>query len=172
MARRLGEDDEYGLEDEDEHGSLIELSSGRTGSGRRGSTSSAATGGGGSSATCRWITILFALALAGVYHLGLQEGKNEVKRTSDVEDVESKEPWHHQIFEGLKGAGGGTKNKEAAGSFTREHIKNTREQANLIISMLEEYYFSKEQAINMLQVRRELFVVVVSLFAHYLMYKT
>ena len=172
MARRLGEDDEYGLEDEDEHGSLIELSSGRTGSGRRGSTSSAATGGGGSSATCRWITILFALALAGVYHLGLQEGKNEVKRTSDVEDVESKEPWHHQIFEGLKGAGGGTKNTEA-GSFTREHIKNTREQANLIISMLEEYYFSKEQAINMLQVRRELFVVVVvSLFAHHLMYKT
>ena len=50
MARRLGEDDEYGLEDEDEHGSLIELSSGRTGSGRRGSTSSAATGGGSSGA--------------------------------------------------------------------------------------------------------------------------
>ena len=148
MARRLGgEDDEYGLEDEDEHGSLIELS------GRRGSTSSATStaGGvsGGGSATCRWITILFALALAGVYHLGLQEGKNEVKRTSNVEDVETKEPWHHQIFEGLKG--GGTKNTEA-GSFTREHIKNTREQANLIISMLEEYYFSKEQTINMLQV--------------------
>ena len=142
MARRIGdEDSEYGLDD-DEHGSLIELGSGgaRGSSLRRTSTSSVESNG-GSSATCRWITILFALALAGVYHLGLQEGKNEVKNSIEnggVEDVE------------VKGGGPAWNNnneiyppsqpKRKAGTFTRKHIRNTRKQANIIIDMLEKLH--------------------------------
>ena len=72
MARRIGdEDSEYGLDD-DEHGSLIELGSGGGGRGlRRTSTSSVDSSNGGSSATCRWITILFAHAntLSGVFFI-------------------------------------------------------------------------------------------------------
>ena len=48
----------------------------------------------------RWITVLFLLLLAGVYHLGLQEGKNEAakRESDDFEDVEEKrEPWHTNI---------------------------------------------------------------------------
>ena len=64
MARRIGdEDSEYGLDD-DEHGSLIELGSG--GGGGRGLRRTSTSSVDSSSATCRWITILFALALAGV----------------------------------------------------------------------------------------------------------
>ena len=79
-ARRLGEvdDGEFGLADEEyERGALIELAAG----GRRRTAPPAAggEGGGGSSVTCRWAAVLFLLALAGVYHLGLQEGKNEVR---------------------------------------------------------------------------------------------
>jgi len=154
MARRIGdEDSEYGLDD-DEHGSLIELGSGGGGRGlRRTSTTSSvdsSNGGSSSSATCRWITILFALALAGVYHLGLQEGKNEVKNSSiengGVEDVEVKggPAWNNNEKEIS------SQPKLKAGTFTRKHIRNTRKQANIIIDMLEKYYTNKEQAVNML----------------------
>lgn len=168
MARRLGDDAEYGLNNgEEEHDSLIELSSnggdGRRGSsGRQGSTSSVDSTA-GASATCRWLSILFALALAGVYHLGLEEGKNEVKKEGDVEefdesklyhkDDDNEKPWHNQIFEKAKNALAGGAPGPAptkVGSFTLERLHATREQATGLIAMLEEYYFSKEQTMNML----------------------
>ena len=160
MARRLGEEyDEYGLEDPEEE-RLIELATGG-GGGRRGrrhlGQSSTPTGPSSSSGMCRLITVLFLLALAGVYHLGLQEGKNEVKREGDAEDVEikKKEPWHKKILPPKLGGGGGTpaptpSPTPPAGSFTLEHIKATRDEANKVIDLLDEYYFGKDKARKML----------------------
>jgi len=173
MARRLGEgDDEYGLEEEGEHHSLIELSGGNQQAPRRSGTSapaasSSSSPSNGSSATCRWVSVLFLLALAGVYHMGLQEGKNEVKSEGDVEDVEKKEiPWHKKIL-GPKGSGGDGKNVEdndddlskpadptpspaSMGSFTLDHLKATRAECEKVTTLLEEYYSSKEQTVAML----------------------
>merc|ERR1719223_915202 len=102
MVRPLGKEDyEYGLEEEEEQ-HLIELTSGRRG-GRRPIGARAQSSSGESSATLRWMTVLFLLALAGVYHLGLQEGKNEVKQDSGMEDVEEKQPWHKKILGSIGG---------------------------------------------------------------------
>ena len=101
MATRLrggGEDpleyDEYGLEHEDEHLTLIELPSGgrRGASGRAVLSESSSPGGGGASALCRCTTVVFLLALAGVYHLGLQHGKNDANNGEAI-GKEKRVPW-------------------------------------------------------------------------------
>lgn len=175
MARRLGdEDDEYGLDEEGEHHSLIELSEGgrATSTSRHAGAGTASSGAsGGSSATCRWATVLFLLALAGVYHLGLQEGKNEVQEDGGAEDVTRKEPWHQKVL-GPKGGGGEkgeggvdapapgpasppkpaepTPPPTSRGSFTADRLKSTREECLKVTALLEEYYSGKEQATKML----------------------
>eukprot|EP00581_Thalassiosira_minuscula_P011914 CAMPEP_0183726316 /NCGR_PEP_ID=MMETSP0737-20130205/23048_1 /TAXON_ID=385413 /ORGANISM="Thalassiosira miniscula, Strain CCMP1093" /LENGTH=661 /DNA_ID=CAMNT_0025957633 /DNA_START=7 /DNA_END=1992 /DNA_ORIENTATION=- len=166
MARGI-EDAEYGLEEEDEHHSLIELSAGerRRTSKQLGTRSeplpSRSSGSGSSSTTCRWATILFLLVLAGVYHLGLQEGKNEVKKQGDEEDVERKEPSHSNV-QGIDGGGGDEAPVQApkpadptpppvpSVSFTLERLKAVREESQKLITMLEEYYPSKEATVKML----------------------
>jgi len=139
---------------EDEHGSLIELSSGAGGrrSRTRREVGAAAESGGQSSWTCRLITVLFLLALAGVYHLGLQEGKNEVvEEGGGLEDVEKREPWHKKIFAPVsKDKGGGGDDEKNVGSFTLQRLTATREECNKLVSSLDEYYSSKEQAVRML----------------------
>ena len=93
----------------------------------------------------RWMTVLFLLALAGTYHLGLQQCNNEVKEESGVENVEEKHPWHTKIIGSI---GGPTPPKQ--GSFTLDRLKATRKECNTIVTMLENYYFGKEQATKML----------------------
>ena len=105
MATRLrggGEDpleyDEYGLEHEDEHLTLIELSSGgRRGASGRAVLADSSSPGGGSSALCRCTTVVFLLALAGVYHMGLQHGKNDANgEVGGAVDVKERVPWREE----------------------------------------------------------------------------
>jgi len=153
MATRLrggGEDpleyDEYGLEHEDEHITLIELSSG----GRRGASgravSESSSPGGGSSALCRCTTVVFLLALAGVYHMGLQHGKNDVNgEVGGAVDVKERVPWREE-----KVLVGTTTGGEPAPSFTVERLRATREEALKVVTMLDEYYSGKDRASRML----------------------
>ena len=154
MATRLrggGEDpleyDEYGLEHEDEHLTLIELSSG----GRRGASGRAvlvdsSSPGGGSSALCRCTTVVFLLALAGVYHMGLQHGKNDANgEVGGAIDVKERVPWREEkVLVGTTTGGG------PAPSFTVERLRATREEALKVVTMLDEYYSGKDRASRML----------------------
>ncbi|KAL9187877.1 hypothetical protein ACHAXT_006255 [Thalassiosira profunda] len=150
-SRRLGDlEDEYGEFGEDE--GLIELSGRRSrGLGRpsAGDAADGASGGSSSSSTARWAVVLFLLALAGVYHMGLKEGKSEVRKEGGggMEDVEA------------KGGGDGLANDETpapvqapakGGPFTLEKLKATRAEATKVVETIEQYYFSKEQATKML----------------------
>lgn len=152
MARRLGdEDDEYGLDDDENEG-LIELSGRRS----RGRGMAHHAEDPNPSSSCRWMTVLFLLALAGVYHLGLKEGKNELKIEGHEEDVDMKPD--------AGGAGsntGKTSNNDGGapgpgpapsktGAFTLDKLKATRDEANNVINMLDTYYTNKEQATKML----------------------
>ena len=53
-------------------------------------------------------------------------------------------PWHKKIMNAA------SKPTKSSGSFTREQLKATRVEGNKILSLLEEYYFGKEQTYKML----------------------
>jgi hypothetical protein len=154
MATRLrggGEDpleyDEYGLEHEDEHLTLIELSSGgRRGASGRAVLADSSSPGGGSSALCRCTIVVFLLALAGVYHMGLQHGKNDANgEVGGAIDVKERVPWREEkVLVGTTTGGG------PAPSFTVERLRATREEALKVVTMLDEYYSGKDRASRML----------------------
>ena len=80
------------------------------------------------------LVTLLVLVFGGVYYLGLLESKDEtIVRNGEVAAKKSKK----------------TK-KGRVGSFTMEHLIATRIEAQKVITLLEEYYFSKEQTNNML----------------------
>ena len=173
--------EEFGLVDEDEHEhhSLIELSGGRPRP--RNAPSSGHAGGAtsrsGGLCKSRVSGLLFVLALAGVYYLGLNEGKSEVKK----ENVDSKggtlseagrvfppkaehglpeeSPKEPKVSvpveapaepESPQPTDKPTKPPRKEGFFTRERLQATRAESIKIIELLESYYSSKEQAVNML----------------------
>jgi hypothetical protein len=90
----------------------------------------------GSSSTTRhlvYLAIVFVLLLAGVFHLGRLEAKKEVGGGGiDAYDV------------------GKAKSTSKVGAFTRGHLEATRVEANKVLTLLEEYYFGKDKAYDML----------------------
>ena len=173
MARPLGDEAEYG-EGEEEHHSLIELGSGGggglnkrrplNGGGGAGALDRLADGGGtGGGPTCRWVSVLFLLALAGVYYLGLAEGKNEaIGGENGAEDVESKAREGEGGHEVLSPKQSSPASQSAPppppqpddgkneGTFTLEKLKLVREECLKLTSTLEAYYTSVDQTKDML----------------------
>jgi hypothetical protein len=83
------------------------------------------------------LVTLLVLVFGGVYYLGMLESKDEtIVRNGEVAPKMNK----------LKKK----KKKGKVGLFTQEHLTATRIEATNIITLLEEYYFSKEQTNNML----------------------
>ena len=144
-------DDEYGLND-DESLTLIELSSvGRRGASRRiVGVESSSSGGGGSSFRC--IAVLFLLALAGVYHLGLERGKSEVIGELGTGDAIAKKriPWHEKVLGTSKSTPVPTTAPVNVGSFTLERLRATRVEAMKVLTLIDEYYSGKDIASRML----------------------
>ncbi|KAL3817615.1 hypothetical protein ACHAXA_006504 [Cyclostephanos tholiformis] len=141
-------DDEYGLDD-DESLTLIELSSvGRRGASRRTGEESSSSGGG----SCRCITVLFLLAMAGVYHMGLQRGKSEVIGELGTGDAVLKKsvPWREDDLGTSAPTPVPTATPDSVGSFTLERLRATREEAQKVVSMIDEYYSGKDIASRML----------------------
>ena len=165
-VNEFGPDDHNGDGEEEEDHSLIELSSiersRRASSRPLGGLESSSVFA--SSRACRWSIVLFLLLLVGVYHLGLEEGKNEVMSESGGEDVETKQ--HSSIIveaeEGQKpddvesqdqptdAEVVATPQTKPAGLFTLDHLHATRGEATKIVTLLDEYYFGKDQAKRML----------------------
>ena len=150
----MGEEAEYGglpTDEDDEDIELIDQSGGGPGLPRRSSSSrtrrlsSDYSDGGEASAstTCRVVTVLFLLALAGVYQLGVKEGKVEV-RTGQVAGAGGgagvDRP--HKVFGGAP--------EKAMGAFTPGHLEAMRGECDRLLTSLDEYYFGKDQAEKML----------------------
>ena len=175
MAKKYRDEvNEFGLEDhhngdgeeEEEDHSLIELSSiersRRAPSRPLGGLESSSVFA--SSRACRWSIVLFLVLLVGVYHLGLEEGKNEVMNESGGDDIETKQ--HSSIIvEAEEGQEPddvesqdqptdaevvATPQTKPAGLFTLDHLHATRGEATKIVTLLDEYYFGKDQAKRML----------------------
>ena len=128
--------DEVNEDHDGEDHSLIELSSIESRRASRPLGGLASSSSFGSSATFRWIVVLFLFLLVGVYHLGLQEGKNEVIMDYDEEGHELKKAHPAPVLK--------------SGLFTKELLHATREEATKIVTLLDDYYFSKDQARRML----------------------
>ena len=151
-----GSDDEYGLEDEEERHMLVELSSahGRKKSARElfDTTTSSSSDGVGSCVARLWPGVLFTLLLLGVYQLGARSSSGEHKALQGSGTGENRTSYK-VFFGGEKSPAEeetAEKSTVKAGSFTLERLKATRSEGEKIISLLEEYYFGKEQAYKML----------------------
>jgi hypothetical protein len=138
MTRALGIgdkslDDEHDLEDDEERSHMLAelFSANRRRSARELFDAPSSMAGCGSSAARLWPGVLFLLSLAGAYHLGRNGGGHKVN-ADDAEEGKSS----HDAFPGA--------------TFTHEHLKATRKEGEKILSSLEEYYFGKDQAFNML----------------------
>ena len=139
MVRALGVgaiilDDERDHGDEEERSHmLVDLSSGN---GRRSARelfdSASSSSGGGSSAARLWPGVLFILSLVGAYHL-IRQGEGHKVQVSDAKEGTT------PAQKGFHGA-----------TFTHERLIATRKEGEKILSLLEEYYFSKDQAFRML----------------------
>lgn len=156
----MAEEAEYGGLPTDEDDEDIELidQSGGPGLPRRGSSSRTrrlssdySDGGEASaSATCRVVTVLFLLALAGVYQLGVKEGKVEV-RTGQHAAGASDRP--HKVFGGGGDAAGpapAPEEEKETGAFTPRHLEAMRGECNKLLETLDEYYYGRDQAEKML----------------------
>ena len=158
MAKKYRDEvNEFGLNNDDDNGeeedhSLIELSSVEQ-SRRASSPSSRPLGDRWASSSSkkisatkqRWIVGLFLLLIVGVYQVGLNEGKSEAMDENDGgDDVENKK---HLSSSSSRDK---TKSKSKTGTFTLEHLHATRDEATKIITLLDDYYFSKDQAKRML----------------------
>ena len=175
----------YGEEEEDEM-MMLELANPSSRRGGAGGLSSLSNGAGhraagavaggsnrSSSIRCKFLTGLFMVALVGVYHLGLQEGRNEVVVGGDdgsIDAVVQKKkgtvvPWHEKVVNAAVDAVSNTLKKQPTtattttendhsssniGLFTIEKLKATRDEANKIVTMLDEYYSGKDVATRML----------------------
>ena len=127
-------DAEHDVEEEGEHNSLIELSDRRRLRGHV-DVNVVPIDTKSRSSNSRWTPfglLLCLFALAFVYHLGLQEGENEVRQEGDEVDVEKKENADAGSF-----------------TFTLDRLKATRDEANKLITLLDDYYTNTEQATNM-----------------------
>ncbi len=156
-ARESADAAEYGMVDgdDDEHDSLIELSSGQPRP-RRSAPAPRAGGPSQNSGASKpsIFLILFFLGLAGVYYLGLQEGKSEVKSENgssrvfppknDASSAVDEESYTAKPLDQP------TEPAKDGRLFTRERLKATRSEANKLIEMLENYYSGSEQAKKML----------------------
>lgn len=167
----------YGEEEEEEI-MMLELSNPNTRRGGARGVSSLSNGGhragaasgssSSSSIRCKFLTgLFFAVALVGVYQFGLQEGRHEVIVGGDdgsidavVQKKKETKPWHEKVVNAAVDAVSNTLKKQpttattttekSTGSFTMEKLKATREEANNLITMLDEYYSGKDVATRML----------------------
>jgi hypothetical protein len=108
---------------------------------------SSGDGGGGGSSTRIWTGVLFLLALVGVYQLGQKHGEHKIQESANDNGDAPEEniPWHKKIMNAVA-----SKPTKSSGSFTLEQLKATRVEGQKILSLLEEYYFGKEQTYKML----------------------
>ena len=145
----------FDMEEDEEHHSLIELRS--RGRQRRPLGSSVVVADTpsrfGGSRKCLWLTILFILALVGVYHLGLEEGK--VEADQDTEDKENKlvagkEKDEDADIGQVEPKLDTTPEPTPQGTFTLEMLQATRSEGEKILKMLENYYFGGAQTQKML----------------------
>jgi hypothetical protein len=139
MVRALGVgdnslDDEHDRGDEEERSHmLVEPSSGnRRGPARELFDAASSSSGGGWSAARLWPGVLFLLSLVGAYYL-IRKGEGHKVQVSDAKEGTTPS----QI--GFHGA-----------TFTHERLYATRKEGEKILSLLEGYYFSKDQAFRML----------------------
>jgi hypothetical protein len=104
-------------------------------------------GGGGGSSTRIWTSVLFLLALVGVYQLGQKHGEHKIQESANDNGDAPEEniPWHKKIMNAVA-----SKPTKSSGSFTLEQLTATRVEGQKILSLLEEYYFGKEQTYKML----------------------
>ena len=79
--------------------------------------------------------------MIGMYVLGTKEGKSEVLKHPEGNNGNG---------EGAKKQHKNKKNKKFGTSFTLERVQNTRQAAQSLITMLQEYYGGKEQSENMM----------------------
>lgn len=130
--------------------------------------------GGTSSSSTKWIVILFLIVLVGVYKLGMEEGKAEVKHETGL-DIESKNyhsgAVHHEssndngdsavaaqeqpinndhAAETTTTTTTTTKPPKPAMKFTMDHLNSMRTECNNLIQLLDNYYFGKDKATAML----------------------
>ena len=153
-ASSVDDYDAVALDEEEERLMNVEMSSThRSSNGHRRKSArelfdgSSADGGGGESSSTRiWTGVLFLLALVGVYQLGQKHGEHKIRANDDDNGDAPEEniPWHKKIMNAA------SKPTKSSGSFTREQLKATRVEGNKILSLLEEYYFGKEQTYKML----------------------
>jgi hypothetical protein len=126
-------------------------------------TSSSSGGGGGSSSssTTMWLIILFLIGLVGVYKLGMEEGKAEVQHETHSNVGKAGEN-NHQSQSAVDETSTAatiattttttttTTSTKSPMKFTMSQLTAMRTECHKLIDLLDNYYFGKHQAIQML----------------------
>jgi hypothetical protein len=127
-------------------------------------TSSSSGGGGGSSSssTTTWLIILFLIGLVGVYKLGMEEGKAEVQHETHVgkagennHQSQSTTAAHDKTSTAATiatttTATTTTTSTKSPMKFSMSQLTAMRTECHKLIDLLDNYYFGKHQAIQML----------------------
>lgn len=121
---------------------------------------SSSSGGGGSSTTM-WLIILFLIGLVGVYKLGMEEGKAEVQHeTHNVgkaggNNQQAPTAAHDETSTAATTAATTTTTTTTSSTkppmkFTMSQLTAMRTECHKLIELLDNYYFGKHQATQML----------------------